>query len=282
MMDLQNAKNYEDSLNNILHKAPLEAGVERVVITLLNDILSDSCKWPGLSAEDTPKLQIWQLEKYFGLKYSASPDGMILNNSGTWQQAKVGKAKLHPRALIETKILGIDPYRKGAVFEGKGRIDLLHMCEESEIDEISKFCAEHGNPHDPSKKNNMTYPDDMPDVNMPIGVSKIRVHWYDGKKNDLDPAYGDPNTDPAYDAGTEFTLTFKGGTKVKLYQSDWYLFDLLKTDVISVVLIDGEVARRFYKDKESGQIKPEDYDLTKKLEFDAFREAVQNDLAYSL
>lgn len=41
-------------MDNILHKAPLEAGVERVVITLLNDILNDLCKWPELSAEDTP------------------------------------------------------------------------------------------------------------------------------------------------------------------------------------------------------------------------------------
>ena len=98
-------------MNNILHKAPLEAGVERVVITLLNDILNDLCKWPELSAEDTPNFgsngKKWDptIRSYYGLEDSADPDGMILDNSVTYQQADnpVAKLQLHPCVLIETK-----------------------------------------------------------------------------------------------------------------------------------------------------------------------------------
>ena len=44
-----------------------------------------------------------------------------------------------------------------------------------------------------------------------------------------------------------------------------------------MVLTNDEFARRFYK--KDNQIKSEDYDLTKKLEFDAFRADVKNDLS---
>ena len=113
MVNLQKPQDYEASLNNILHKAPVEAGVERVVITLLNDILSDLGKWPGLSAEDTPTIYRGRLFQKFGCEYSISPDGMILGSSVTYQQAGPKTATLQPRVLIETKTLDIDPYRAG-------------------------------------------------------------------------------------------------------------------------------------------------------------------------
>lgn len=111
MINLQNPYAYGASLNNLLHKARQEAGVERVVITLLNDILSDLVKWPDLSAEDTPNFgapkRPWDptVRGYYGLKKSGCPDGMILDNLVTYQQAIDTGAVLQPRALIETKWL---------------------------------------------------------------------------------------------------------------------------------------------------------------------------------
>lgn len=100
MINLQKRRDYEASLNNILHKASLEAGVERVVITLLNDILDDLGKWPERSAEDTPKLTRTKLQTRYGLSAPSVPDGMI-----TYQQADPKTATLQPRALIEVKDL---------------------------------------------------------------------------------------------------------------------------------------------------------------------------------
>lgn len=117
MIDLQAHIYYEASLNNILHKAPLEAGVERVVITLLNDILDDLGDWPALSAEDTPNFgsnhKPWDstIRSYYGLEHSGCPDGMILDNSVTYQDEDEGKSTgpLAPYALIETKRLAVCP-----------------------------------------------------------------------------------------------------------------------------------------------------------------------------
>lgn len=248
MIDLQNPYAYEASLNNILHKVPLEAGVERVVITLLNDILSHLCKWPGLSTEDTSSIK--QLKK-FGLEYSRSPDGMILDNSGTYQRADGKGAKLQPRALIETKMLGIDPYRKEAVFEGKGVIKLLRMSKNGKIpaDEISEIFKWCGNEFTKTK-----YETDKPVNPIPTkmpNVAEIVPHW------------SSKESDRAYDAGTEFAFTFKDGTKVKLYQLDWYLLDLYYGNCRYVIWTNGLVWKIFAI--EGGTLKSREFNLGKNV-----------------
>ena len=236
MIDLQNPYAYEASLNNIL-KAPLEAGVERVVITLLNDILSHLYKWPGLSAENTSSIK--HLAK-FKLEYSGRPDGMILDNSVTYQQADGKGAKLQPRALIETKMLGIDPYRKEAVFEGEGAIELSRMIKGGKISAddttaLFEWC---------SKFKKKAFKTDVPVVRIPNNmpnVAKIVPHWS-----------SNPH-DRAYDAGTEFAFTFKDGVEVKLYQLDWYLLDLYYGNCKYVIWTNGWCWKIWTKDA-SGNI----------------------------
>ena len=133
MINLQNSQDYEDSLNNILYKAPLEAGVERVVMTLLNDVLSDLDKWPKLSAEDTPNFgsnhKPWDptIRSYYGLEHSGCPDGMILNNLVTYQDEDEGRSTgpLAPYALIETKRLAVCPINPESEKTDKDNMDQL-------------------------------------------------------------------------------------------------------------------------------------------------------------
>ena len=206
-----------------------------------------------------PYFSMPDFQKLYGLSYSPIADLVIKNGS-----------KL---VIVEAKRKGQD--LNASEYKGEDAIELLNKWEKDEVDQLSKFCDKHGNPHDPSKEDENNKPyliDNMPEVNMP-DVSTIRVRWYNSEKY--------PKTDPTYNAGTEFTLTFKNKDRaeVKFYQSDWYLSDLLhaKADVGSVVLTNGKLARRFYK--EDGQIKSEDYDLTNKSQFDAFRDDVKSDLA---
>lgn len=118
MIDLENPYTYEASLNNIQLKVPFEReiGVERVAITLLNDILSHLCKWPGLSAEDISKFDKEEVNKtYYGFRKKlvlSSPDGMILGDA----RRDSGHIPLY--VVIEVKDLSINPDED--VFTGNG------------------------------------------------------------------------------------------------------------------------------------------------------------------
>lgn len=127
MIDLQNPYAYEASLKNILHKVLFqrEVGVQRVVITLLNDILSHLCKWPGLSAEDISKFDRTAVnDKYYGFRKMltlSAPDVMILGDS---VKAQRGSERIPPCVVIEVKNLNIDP-DDNDVFTGTGAISLI-------------------------------------------------------------------------------------------------------------------------------------------------------------
>lgn len=118
MIDMENPYTYEASLNNIQLKVPFEReiGVERVAITLLNDILSHLCKWPGLSAEDISKFDKEEVNKtYYGFRKKlvlSSPDGMILGDA----RRDSGHIPLY--VVIEVKDLSINPDED--VFTGNG------------------------------------------------------------------------------------------------------------------------------------------------------------------
>ena len=141
MVNLQNFKDYEASLNNILHKTPpWEVGVERIVTTLLNDILSDLVKWPKLSAEETSPFTKSLLEDIYGLIVTTAPDGMILDDSVTYQQvvtyllaltpppAQGGNKYICSHALIEVKPFDADPTKD--VFAGKEALKVIQKLRE--------------------------------------------------------------------------------------------------------------------------------------------------------
>ena len=134
MVDLQNPYAYEASLNNILHKVPFEreTGVELVAITLLNDILSHLCKWPGLSAEDiskfTKKYVNEKCYRFTEMLTLSVPDVMILGDL-------VKDIPLY--AVIEVKDLDKDP--DNDVFTDTGAISLIQeLKNESDIKDIIK------------------------------------------------------------------------------------------------------------------------------------------------
>lgn len=81
--------------------------------------------------------------------------------------------------------------------------------------------------------------------------------------------------DKSWDGGDLFTVTFKDGSSAELYQQDWYILDLHSvTDLKSVILINGECAKRWFK----GSLEPKSYNLTDEEQFNRFKEDLKNDL----
>ena len=172
MINLQKRRDYEASLNNILHKASLEEWVERVVITLLNDILDDLGKWPELSAEDTPKFSRTKLQTIYGLSAPSVPDGTI-----TYQQADLKTATLQPRALIEVKNLATN--QKEYVFIGKGAGKVIEKLKdelknESDIKNIIKEILYNGSEGKCAELKNKWKVKVLP-INKTYGASPIEI-----------------------------------------------------------------------------------------------------------
>ena len=125
----------------------------------------------------------------------------------------------------------------------------MNRCKKKdEVDELSRFCVELGK----SENNKLCLKDAMPGVNIP-NISIMFVHWYDWKNGDK------RETDPSYDAGIEYTLTFEDGTKVKLYELDWYLLDLYYGNCKYVIWTNGLCWKIFA----NGTLKPKEFHLYK-------------------
>lgn len=84
--------------------------------------------------------------------------------------------------------------------------------------------------------------------------------------------------DKSWDAGNLFTVTFKDGSSVELYQQDWYILDLYFVhNFKSVILINGKYAKRWFI-KNNGRLEEDSYDLTDEEDFNRFKEDFKNDL----
>lgn len=229
MINLQKRRDYEASLNNILHKAPMEAGVERVVITLLNDILDDLGKWPELSAEDTPNFGGGQktdwystIRQYYGL-HSGDPDGMILDDSVTYQQAKDNPGdKLQPHALIEVKDLGIN--QNNVAFTGSGANTVIQELE-----------------NDPNTK-------DIIKEILNI-VCKLKIGQSEQFKDKWE-------VEVLSHKGTDYPIEIRDSSKTvaSLHQLDIYLLDLYACDNINYVIWTNGLCWKIWKKDASGNI----------------------------
>ena len=236
MINLQEPQDYEDSLNNILNKAPLEAGVERVVITLLNDILSYLRKWPELSAEDTSKLKRKDVnDKYYGFTEMltlSTPDGMILGDS----QAQSGKGHIHPYVLIEVKDLAT--YQNNDEFIGSEA--------DTVIQELKK-----------KLKNESDIKDSIKEIlsvafNLPEGGSKVlkKNKWEVEvlSKKDTDGAYPIEIIDPSK------KITDPSRTVATLHQLDTYILDCYLDENIKGVIWTNGFCWKIWKKDDSGDI----------------------------
>lgn len=235
MINLQNPYAYEASWSNILRKAHLEAGVERIVITLLNDILDDLGKWPKLSAEDTPNFNRTKLQTIYGLTAPSVPDGMILDDSVNYRQAMCNpkgynpKGKPQPRALIEMKDCDKNPYYDA--FTGKGAGEVIQELKEeleneSDIKDIIKEILNTG-------------------CKLKIGQSE---QFKDKWEVEVSSHKG---TDGAY----PIEITDPSRTVATLHQLDTYLLDLYACDNIKYVIWTNILCWRIWTKDASGKIK---------------------------
>lgn len=79
----------------------------------------------------------------------------------------------------------------------------------------------------------------------------------------------------SWDAGNLCTVTFKDGSRVELYQQDWYILDLHFVPILkSVILINGKRAKRWFK----GSLEAKSYDLRVVEQFNRFKKDLKNDL----
>lgn len=155
--------------------------------------------------------------------------------------------------LLEAKRLSenLDDWK----FRAVGAKKLIQLYEAGELSEkeIESISATCGN-------KSQTYP---------AHVGSIRI---DVGSQDKSPQ------DKSWDAGNLFTVTFKDGSSVELYQQDWYILDLYFVhNFKSVILINGKCAKRWFI-KNNGHLGGDSYDLTNEKDFNRFKEDFKNDL----
>lgn len=268
---------YKTNLEDLIRKnASEEVCREKLMDPFFVSILGKKCV---INADER---DIWnKFKSAHSLSYSARPDLILGSNSS--------------KSLLEAKIPSQDLNQRKFRVEGAKKLIQLYEAEElteEEIKGISEFCNYYGHLY---KRERGPYERDRAqkywtyckpyEINAKIAnklQEEARVRGCkeiaEGLKavvNKLDNTLKVGPQNDSEDAGILFTVPFKNGNLVELYQQDWYILDLYFVfNLKSVILINGKCAKRWFK----GSLEPESYNLTDEEQFNRFKEDLKNDL----